>query len=203
MSHGYRTIKIDGVSISLGNTKMGETPSVSLTPCRTCPASAPCRKDCYAFKAYRMFPSVRAAWDENTRIAELDLSRFMDAVRKYLDDYKPRFFRWHVAGDIPSPPYYTQMRALARAFPETHFLCFTKRYGYVLGTPRESNLQVVFSMWPGYGPTRRNRFPRAWMQDGTETRVPATALECPGNCESCGMCWHLDQIGRDVVFHKH
>ena len=40
-------------------------------------------------------------------------------------------------------------------------------------------------------------------EDGSEVRVPKDAIECPGNCESCGMCYELDRLGRDVVFHKH
>src|ERR1035437_875610 len=34
-----------------------------------------------------------------------------------------------------------------------------------------------------------------------ETRVPADAIACPGNCESCGMCYELERLGHDVVFH--
>ena len=34
-----------------------------------------------------------------------------------------------------------------------------------------------------------------------ETRVRVDAVACPGNCESCGMCYKLERIGHDVVFH--
>jgi hypothetical protein len=43
----------------------------------------------------------------------------------------------------------------------------------------------------------------AWMQDGTETRIPKGAIECHGNCETCGLCYELPRLGVDVVFHKH
>ena len=45
--------------------------------------------------------------------------------------------------------------------------------------------------------------PEGTMQDGTETRVPEDAIRCPGNCETCGLCYELPRLGRDVVFHKH
>ena len=37
---------------------------------------------------------------------------------------------------------------------------------------------------------------------GTETRIPEGSLECPGDCNHCGMCWALPEIGKDTYFHK-
>jgi hypothetical protein len=85
--------------------------------------------------------------------------------------------------------------------PSTIFLAFTKRYDLEYSEIPE-NLTIIFSMWPGVPDTAPRGFPRAWMQDGTEDRVPDDALESPGICHNCGMCWQLAKIGRDVVFHK-
>jgi hypothetical protein len=62
---------------------------------------------------------------------------------------------------------------------------------------------IVFSAWPGMTFLNPHGHRVAWMQDGSETRVPDDAIECPGNCESCGLCFEHDRLGRDVVFHKH
>ena len=62
---------------------------------------------------------------------------------------------------------------------------------------------ILFSAWPGMAFLNPQGHRVAWMQDGTETRVPADAIACPGNCESCGMCYELERLGHDVVFHKH
>lgn len=199
------------IVISKGNVKMGKLPNISLPPIVACKGCADiCGKDCYAMKAYRMYPKVREAWDTNYVLATTDMKEFFGQVQEtLLCGKKPvKFFRWHVGGDIPSVEYFKGMLAIAAVFPETKFLCFTKQYGLVNeavadGYLPPSNLQIVFSAWPGHPIDNRHNFPIAWMQDGTEDRVPADALECHGGCDSCGMCWQLGKVGRDVVFHKH
>jgi len=190
------------VTISTGNSKLGSIPSVSLPPGTSCIAGAPCRRECYANKAMRMFPSARAAWRKNWRLQRDRRDDYFADISEYIETRAPRYFRWHVSGDIPDQDYLQRMFATARAFPETRFLAFTKRHGLDFrGRPK--NLVIVLSMWSGGFGNVRKGLPRAWYQDGTETRVPADAVECPGNCEHCGMCWALPTLGRDVVFHKH
>lgn len=124
-----------------------------------------------------------------------------------LAEAKPRLFRWHVAGDILSTAYLGGMCRIAAANPGTHFLAFTKAFEIVNRYEDHeaipANLVLVFSGWPGMSFSNPHGHRVAWMQDGTETRVPADAIECPGNCESCGMCYELERLGHDVVFHKH
>jgi hypothetical protein len=57
---------------------------------------------------------------------------------------------------------------------------------------------------PLWGNTRK-KLPRAWLYDPDcpDPRIPNDAIWCPGNCESCGMCWDLPNIGKDVVLIKH
>jgi len=33
--------------------------------------------------------------------------------------------------------------------------------------------------------------------------APVGAVECPGNCDTCGMCWNLKQLNIDTYFNKH
>jgi hypothetical protein len=120
---------------------------------------------------------------------------------------KPRLFRWHVAGDILSTDYLGGMCKIAAVNPTTHFLAFTKAFNivnqYEADQALPGNLAIIFSAWPGMEFDNPHGHRVAWMQDATETRVPADAIECPGNCESCGLCYELPKVGRDVVFHKH
>ena len=201
---GYRTERYGLATISLGNTKLGTIPNVSTCPGRDC-GDVPCRKKCYAHKALRQYKEVRNCWRRNSTNAKRNLDGFMEGVRDYLCDRSPKWFRWHVAGDIHSQLYLDEMIAIAREYPDTKFLCFTKRHDMTY-RKLPSNLSIVFSMWPGWGDARkaRNRgLPIAWMQDGKETRIPDDAIECPGHCDSCGMCWNLKKIGRDVYFPVH
>ena len=196
------------VSISSGNRKLGSVPSTSMTPGRTCPKGVPCLgQGCYALKALRLYPGTRAAWRRNEDLAKHHPDSYFIQIAAQVAKAKPRLFRWHVAGDILNRNYLCGMCRIAFANPQTHFLAFSKAFEIVNEyEDREAipaNLVIVFSAWPKMTFLNPHGHRIAWMQDGTETRVPEGALECPGNCESCGMCYELDRLGRDVVFHKH
>ena len=188
------------VNISPGNIKTGRIPACSVRPVADCPNSC---KDCYALKAWKQYPSVRAAWSENSRIAHEDLPKFKEQVINWIEKKRktPRFFRIHVAGDFFSQDYLNGWKSISAQCDETRFLAFTKAYQLDYSDLPE-NMRIVFSMWPQLPDTAPKYFPRAYMQDGTEKRIPNYALECPGNCESCGMCWNLE-LGQAVVFEKH
>lgn len=192
------------ISIAKGNTKMGRVPSISLPPIKACSRCAAkyCGKACYAMKAYRMYKQTKAAYDRNYEVARTDPNEYFRQVEAFLARVKPSFFRFHVSGDFLDQDYVNRAYVLARKFPEIKFLAFTKRFELSFAG-RPENFTIVFSAWPGMHMRRRAGIQVAWMQDGTETRVPANALECPGNCETCAMCWNLSTIKRDVVFNKH
>jgi hypothetical protein len=187
------------VHISRGNDKLGAIPNISLSPGRSC-GDVPCKKDCYAMKFYGMYPTVKRAWSENYRIATSNRPRFFGTLDDFLRKYTPKFFRFHVAGDFIDQNYLEWCEITASRHPETRFLAFTKKYGLDY-SKRPANMEIVFSAWPGLALPRK-KMPVAFMQDGTETRVK-NALDCPGNCESCGMCFNLSKLGKNVVFNKH
>lgn len=137
------------VSISLGNSKMGNIPSVSLPPVTTCPAGAPCAKLCYAARMCRQRPNVAAAYQRN-------LDAYKEDPRSYFLQISAamavsRFFRFHVAGDIPDYEYLAGMVDVCRQNPHCKALCFTKRYSLVNVFASDNcmpeNLQIVFSEW--------------------------------------------------------
>ena len=194
------------VAISTGNDKLGMIPNVSLPPGKSCAGCEDvCYKGCYAKRPYRRYPVVRRAWDGNLEVAFADLGEYFRQIRESLEEKKMRFFRWHVGGDIISEEYFQGMVDMAVYFPEKNFLCFSKQYSIVNDYPYEipTNLIIIFSAWPGYEMENPKGFRVAWMQNGKETRIPEQHIECPGSCEDCGMCWQINKIGMDVVFHKH
>lgn len=187
------------ICISSGNMKIGKTANISLPPGVACHCDAPCRKSggCYADKAYRMYPGVRAAWNRNWRLWKKNKCRYFNAIYDWLYAKQPQYFRWHVSGDIPNQEYAQLMEWIADGFPKTKFLVFTKKHDLIWRDV--SNLVVYRSMWPQWGDAGVTG-PHAWMQDGTETRVPKDAYVCPGKCEACRFCW---KGSGDVVFRKH
>jgi hypothetical protein len=154
-----------------------------------------------------MYPATRKAWSRNERIARRHPDLYFMQIAARVALAKPRLFRWHVAGDILSDDYLRGMCRIAEENPQTRFLVFTKAFNIVDGyEDRDAvpgNLVIIFSAWPGMKFANPHRHRIAWTQDGTETRVPEDAIECPGNCETCGLCYELPKLGRDVVFHKH
>jgi ferredoxin len=190
--------------ISEENSKLGKIPNVSLTPVKSCINCSHCAKDCYALKSYRMFPNVRNAWDSNLELVKNDPKNFFGAIDDYLTKKKPKFFRWHVAGDILDQKYLNNMIYLAIKHTETKFLAFTKNFKLNYAKV-PSNLSIVFSMWVGMRKPRHKKGVSgfAWYQDGNEKRVPKTAIECAGHCDSCGMCFDIAKIGGHVVLYKH
>jgi len=181
---------------------MGSIPNISLSPEITCGAEMPCFNDgCYARAIVNRNRIPALQWAENAVLAREDPDLFFEYVRSYLQMLKSTHFRWHVGGDIPSQKYLNGIRTIAREFPKIRFLCFTKKHS--LDFRRlPTNLSIVLSMWPGWGNPRK-KMPRAWVQDGTETRIPDTAMHCSGNCQDCKICWYLKTLDHDVWFYKH
>jgi len=200
---GFRSVSFRGVKVSLGNSKLGKIANVSLPPIVACVLAAAklCGKSCYAKKAYVNYPTAKNAWDGNFEVLQNSPAEFFQGIRELLAKHNPEFFRWWVSGDTRTQEELDEQIAIAREFPTVKFLMFTKNHALNFRKLPE-NFVVVFSMWPGYGNTRK-KMPRAWMDDGTDRRIPDEAFECAGNCERCMVCWHLPTIGVDVVFKKH
>jgi len=193
--------------ISNGNSKLGKIPNISLTPIKSCGNCSHCKNDCYALKAYRMYPSVKNAWDINYDLVSSSAqnrARFFIDISQYLRKKRPSFFRWHVAGDILDQKYLNSMISTAENYPQVKFLALTKMF-HLDYSKTPDNLSIVFSMWTGQRKPRTKKGVAgfAWYQDGTENRVPDSAIECPGKCDSCGMCFDIAKIGGNVVFNKH
>ena len=194
--------------ISNGNSKLGTIANISLTPGRTCSAEAckTCMVDgCYALKAYRMYKNTRNAWDANTELAVNDLPTMEAELLQYLSGVNaPRFFRIHVGGDFVTREYAEMWARVALASPHTNFLAFTKQWDHIRGVNFPENVSIVLSAWPGTSIPEdlRALYSVAWMNDGSEP-MPADALECPGNCSTCGVCWSLSKHHIDVFFNKH
>lgn len=194
--------------ISNGNSKLGTIANISLTPGKTCSSEA-CRTclthGCYAMKSYRMYKNVRAAWDANTELATSDLATMESDLMQYFGSVNaPRFFRIHVGGDFVTREYAEMWTRVASANPHTNFLAFTKQWNVIRGISFPENFSVVLSAWPGtvIPEDLRALYSVAWLDDGSE-EVPADALECPGNCSTCGVCWSLAKRHIDVKFAKH
>ena len=197
------------ISISRGNEKLGEIPSVSLPAVKTC-GNVPCAKKCYARRLGARRSNVRDAWEKNWRILKNDPNTYWKEVEASIK--MSRFFRFHVSGDIPDMEYLNQMFSIARRNRHCKILCFTKKYEIVnaylaSGVRKPANLLLVFSVWKGLKCDNPFRLLEAHVRlRNGETTAPRGSKECGGNCATCGQtesgCWVLKK-GQSVVFNEH
>ena len=193
------------IHLSPGNSKLGSVYNVSLRPIADCGNCDLCKRDCYALKAWRMYEKARAAWTRNAEAFRADPQKACEDIDTQLQSLDargrlPKLFRIHTAGDFLSQEHVDAYIWLAKRWPQMRFFAFTKMH-HLNYRRCPDNFAVLMSMWPGMPKPKRNRGrPKAWMQDGTETRIPPTAIACPGKCDTCGACWSTRV---DVYFKKH
>jgi hypothetical protein len=206
------------LSVSEGNRKMGDIPSVSFPPVVTCPAGVPCAKSvngkrppCYALKAYTQYPNVREAYDNNLKLYNHDRHLWQYMIYQYIRKYSPDAFRFNVSGDAPSPVFFKLVIEIAREFPNTQFLAFTKRYTWasdaLQGDNVPGNLHIVLSAWEGMPLDNPLQLPEAHVRlKSGACGAREDAIECPGKCDACIIagvgCYSMGK-GDQVVFNEH
>jgi len=191
------------IHISKGNSKVGKIPNISIRPILDCGNCSACANKCYAMKAYKQYPGVRKAWDDNSKEFRKDTWKAIGQVWNFLLDSKIKKrkvenFRIHVAGDFLNQNHLDSWINLCRLEEETNFMANTKMFNLDYSNIPK-NMHVRLSMWPGLT-IPESTLPKAWLDDGTETRIPLTAFVCAGKCDGCLTCYLTDQ---DVVFKLH
>ena len=194
--------------ISEGNKKLGNIPNFNLPPVKACApqACASCGRDCYAMKAYRLYPNVRSGYNENLDIIKNNIDDFKESMNTFLNQPNaPRFFRIHTAGDFVTKEYAQSWYELIQSHPQTKFLIFTKYWDNIRGIKfyELPNCKLYLSDWPGMiiPEDLKEIYPVAYMDDGTrDPDTFANANGCPGDCSNCfGCCVATGS----VVFKKH
>lgn len=201
--------------IKAGNSKVSEYVAVvNMPPHFTCPADAPCRKDCYACKGRYCFNNVNLPQWQNFKWFVDNSTEFFQKIVDELteaDNLRPwKRFRWHETGDIVNAEYFENMVVIARLFPRIQFMAFTKKYAIVNNWIDNNgklpkNLNIIFSNWGLYGAgMNKHNLPCTYVH-GVENdeNIPASAQKCEGSCKDCNFkCWTLKKR-QSVVFEKH
>lgn len=187
------------IHIVEGNRKIGKTPNISLTPIESCVNSLYCRHNCYASYFYRRYKTARLAWDTNFRILKTDRDSYFSQIRRFLLKKAPRYFRWHVSGDIIDQDYFSNMKIIAGDYYFTKFLVFTKNYTLDF-SKIPYNLSVILSIWPELEIPNID-LPLAFIDSYNETRS-TNYLKCHGECESCRACWNLKKLNKNIMLKE-
>lgn len=201
------------ISISKGNMKLGNIWNISLPPIKVCGKNLPCYAKCYARKAYRLYPSTKAAWDKNYELYTRDPVRYFQLIDEFLTKEKPNHFRFHVAGDFIDKLYLKKTLELVDKHKDIKFLAFTKRFELLKNITERDNFSIVLSMWPNLHIDNKllKKYPVAWVYDpkNVDNRIPKdNIIHCNSNCQTCNdnkgkSCWELRKLKKDVVFHIH
>ena len=199
------------VYISSGNRKTGfSVPSVSLIPVADCGNCSSCSRLCYDLRNDCIYNGVTSTRAKNSALAHNAIDRYFFEIKKACKAF--RFFRWHIGGDILNAAYLAGVLDVAVCNPHCTFLIFTKRYDLINdyisnGGEIPSNLQVIFSAWPGAKMVNPYNMPVSspLFIDGSHAAGP-DPISCPGDCSNCAVmgsgCWTLKR-GQGVVFAAH
>lgn len=187
-------------------------PLVTCTPeaCRTCG-----KEGCYAIKNMLCHGydiennNCLKAYIDNALMARYRLDELEKALRKWFSKKrrKPiRFFRIHGSGDFVTREYAEMWLRIAKDYPTIKFLAFTKQWDVVRDVHFHyvANFELVLSGWTGITiPEDLKRYYKVadCVEPGCEP--PVGAYECPGQCDTCGMCWNLSKLNINTYFHKH
>ena len=203
--------------ISKGNHKTGNNiPVFNLPPVVTCGGNCKaCAKHCYAIKDYKSIKvgTVSKSHSRNMVALQENSEKAFADIEKQIVKSGCKFFRVHASGDFAltiNGDKFAYARAwfeLAERHPEVNFLAFTKVYEVAREIPFDSlpNFELVLSEWTDelVAPEdlkKRYRTSRAVneLSDARESE-----MICPGNCDTCGMCWNLSKAQHDVAFEIH
>lgn len=197
-----------------GQHKVGDIPRWNLPPLVTCGGNCKaCKEHCYVLKDYTgpRKKAVAKSHARNYNAVTEDMGKVEEYLIKWITKRKPAFFRIHASGDFAIPHYghrYAGMwYRVAKACPDTRFLAFTKAYDIVRKVPfyELPNFSLVLSEWTDVLEAPEDL--KALYPTSRAVKVIEDAHEdeiiCPGNCETCGMCWALKELGHNIAFEIH
>jgi len=190
--------------ISNGNKKLGPIPNVSLPPIKTCIENPQCAEKCYARKFSTGYAKNTAGirWEENWQLWQENPARFELELSNYLTWAEPRYFRWHVGGDIPDENYLRMMKNIAWLFPQTKFMAYSKRpWAWTTEGNELKNLSIIRSLWINepVADEEPYMFYKVWPKD----KEPSShEIWCSGDCTSCKACWRI-KLHERVNIHIH
>ena len=194
--------------------KTGDIPRWNLPPLETCGGNcAACAKHCYALKDYMDYrvAVVSKSHARNLLAVKDDLGKVEAYLVKWIQRHEPAFFRIHASGDFAVKgmelDYALMWYRVARECPKTRFLAFTKCYGIALNVPfyELDNFSLVLSEWTDVleAPAElKEHYATSRAVEELEDARPDEMI-CPGNCETCGACWSLAKMGKNVAFEIH
>ena len=215
-------MKFDGLSISEGNTKLGDyIYAWSLPPKISCPGeSERCGLICFGLKSERQYPAVREAWLKNLEASKqgnfVDIfNRLFVKLRK-----KKRFngvFRIHAVGDMYDKQYILKWFKIAKNNTDITFYLYTRSWRFLSFYNQLCRLQELPNVHGFLSmddtiktPLPENYKELGWRVAYIEGQKKVNAVRCPAvykkrlkiTCGKCKFCFNPAST-RNVVFKEH
>ena len=191
------------ICLTKGNHKLPkETLNFSLPPIKTCPFSTPeCRKWCYANKAYKQYPAVRTAWENNFTISLSNI--FVEKVKEKINTFKKwNQLRIMVSGDFYNQQHLKDWCEIAKAYPNKVFYAYTKNHTLDLKDKPENFILILSD--------DNERFKSKWnFFDGVSKVSIEKVTEvkdwfvCTGSCKTCNECYTISEKPKRIIFNIH
>ncbi len=198
--------------MTCGNAKIDKSVLLfSIPPIKTCLNCKDCAKNCYANKAYRLYPTVKAAWDRNLEISK-DSKLFIELISQQIETSKKAYVRVHQSGDFYSVEYINAWYEIAKKHSGVMFWTYTKVFNYspefneALKRLNElDNFNIVESLPLDKINFGDDNYIQELKQEISDT-LQADAFICPcGRDDSikCGVNCHACAHCKYVLFKKH
>ena len=200
-------MRLFGVSLGVGNAKVGSTYTFSLPSRTTCPgASTWCLAHCYAHRYERRRPACRRAYQKNLALAQRP-----DDFACLLTGVLPRILpcmRIHVSGDFHSREYVVAWRSICAEFPQTRFWAYTRSWAVPKLLPALTKLSACSNveLFASTDPTMPLP-PKGWRTAFIDIDMRASGTPCRhqqgqvDSCLECGYCFR--EHANNVVFKVH
>lgn len=151
----YLKKSVGGKLLTNSNVKV-KAHLFSLAPIQACLNCESCASTCYATKAYKQYPSAKALWDYNTKLAKNNLFKLYDRLDKEINTISKsrstnKTIRIHQSGDFVSQAYINMWYDLANKYPNVTFYGYTK-VNNILDTNKLNtlpNVNIIDSMLKG------------------------------------------------------
>ena len=193
--------------ISDGNKRM-IIPTFCLISGHTCPnATHLCKKNCYAKKAERIYPTAYITRLKNTFDSLKD--SFVDEISDILKTKASKYIRIHESGDFYSQKYLEKWFKICRLFPDKKFLVYSQMHNLDWSN-KPNNLIVYWSIWPDTKIIPKIGL-KAYVIDNGNNRIPnyksrITGHLCSkgkGSTLTCDKCMYCFRGKGNVRFKIH
>lgn len=183
------------------NKKVG-CKTFNLNPEWTC-RNKPCFRWCYDSiiskngVKYPSYSSIKRGRTRNHRALSNPIKAADELIEIIQED---NYFRWFSGGDLTkqAAPF---VNKAAKKCPNTMMFLPTKNIKEGLKLYQKyDNLQVIFSMWPGWKENDTIKNYRHSILIGRHDAAPKDYFLCPGKCEGCRYCYYP---GGNVAFRWH